>query len=352
MPVILGEEISDWNYESSYSSKVYKWWKCPQCNQEFRFRFNGYPPWPPLDLKCPECWKESPIPWPSPALISWRCGRCGVNQMVSRLTWYSQERKYTEVFFSICTEEIQTHLSCDICSSAPPGGYGPPKSFGDAAKRTFYGAVAGALGIVVDILADETPEQARAHACHEVMEAESRFDGFLRKLPQIRAEQARIAEEESRKAALEAEKLEEELRLLRKEASNATGLKRMKPINFEFSVASLYLKLGYDVYVTPASGDKGIDLIVVKDKEQIAIQCKKYKHPVPVSQVRDFYGSFVGIFNKGIFITSSEFSKGTLDWVEERNGLELVNGEQLVKLFLEHQPKIVRNFKNWKESEQ
>jgi len=67
---------------------------------------------------------------------------------------------------------------------------------------------------------------------------------------------------------------------------------------------------------------------------------------VAVSQVRDFFGSFVGMFNKGIFVTSSGFSQGTLDWIEEREGLELVNGEQLAKLFVEHNPKIIRNFKS------
>jgi restriction endonuclease Mrr len=179
--------------------------------------------------------------------------------------------------------------------------------------------------------------------------AKRAFDRFLKKVPQLRAEQAKLAEEEKQRAALEAKARQEELRLLKRQARTAVGLKRMKPTNFELAVASLYLKLGYEVYGTPTSSDRGIDLVAIKDKERIAVQCKRYKRTVPVSQVRDFYGSFVGTYSRGIFVTSSTFSKSTREWAEERQGLELVNGQHLAKLFVEHNPKIVRNVEKWKE---
>lgn len=69
---------------------------------------------------------------------------------------------------------------------------------------------------------------------------------------------------------------------------------------------------------------------------------------MPVSQVRDFYGSFVGTYTRGVFVTSSEFSQATRKWAEERHGLELVNGQHLAKLFVKHNPRILRNVKKWK----
>ena len=70
---------------------------------------------------------------------------------------------------------------------------------------------------------------------------------------------------------------------------------------------------------------------------------------MPVSQVRDFYGSFVGTFTRGVFVTSSGYSQATRDWAKEHEGLELVDGQELAKLFVEENPKIIRNVKKWKE---
>jgi len=179
--------------------------------------------------------------------------------------------------------------------------------------------------------------------------SELAFDDFLRKVPEIKVEKARLAEEERQRAELEEKKRQEELILLKKQARTVAGLKRMNPTNFELAVASLYLTLGYKVYVTPASGDQGIDLVAVKDKERIAVQCKRYERLVPVGQVRDFYGAFVGTYTRGVFVTSSVFSRATRNWTAERQGLELVDGQQLAKLFVEHDPTITRNFEKWKE---
>jgi restriction endonuclease Mrr len=185
----------------------------------------------------------------------------------------------------------------------------PPATLGNATRQVVFGVLGGALELIGDLTgANEAYyEQERKGIEDDTRE----FDGFLRKVPQIRVERARLAEEERQRAELEEKKRQEELRLLRKQARTVAGLKRMNPTNFELAVASLYLTLGYNVYVTPYSGDQGIDLVAVKDKERIAVQCKRYKRLVPVGQVRDFYGSFVGTYTRGIFVTSSTFSRAT-----------------------------------------
>ena len=50
----------------------------------------------------------------------------------------------------------------------------------------------------------------------------------------------------------------------------------MTPRDFEEYVCDIYRKQGYNVELTPLSGDYGIDLFAIKKKEKIAIQVKMY----------------------------------------------------------------------------
>lgn len=344
MAVILGYEIADdwYSYHTivlnSYDvGCIDKWWQCPLCKIDRVFTFRGAPPWPPLSIPCPSCLQESPIPWPSPPMVTWTCQNCGHVQMTSRRRW--EQRYKWKVICNKCGKSADsTRGVIDDIGDVVGLGFDVVEEFAEGVRRFFGWETAAAQKAELD---RKNLERAKR--------AERAFDRFLKKVPQLRAEQAKLAEEEKQRAALEAKARQEELKLLKRQARTAVGLKRMKPTNFELAVASLYLKLGYKVYVTPTSGDKGIDLVAVKDKERIAVQCKRYKRLVPVSQVRDFYGSFVGTYTRGIFVTSSAFSRATQDWTGEREGLELVDGQQLAKLFVEHDPKIVRNVEKWKE---
>ena len=285
-------------------------------------------------------------------MVSWTCQNCGHVQKASSRCWKSPDKEYKVVFADFYRKDTSQSLFCNRCSVPATSvcgvfddildgvgvGFDVVGKFADGIRQFFGWETAAAQQAELD---RGNLERAKR--------AERQFDHFLKKVPQLRAEQSRLAEEERQRSVLEAKKRQEELRVLKKQARTAAGLKQMKPTNFELAVASLYSKLGYKVYVTPTSGDKGIDLVAVKDKERIAVQCKRYKRLVPVSQVRDFYGSFVGTYTRGIFVTSSAFSRATQDWTGEREGLELVDGQQLAKLFVEHDPKIVRNVEKWKE---
>ena len=338
-------EKADNSYEDFNTFGVIKFWECPRCKEEFLFQFHDEEPWP-FDLKCPSCGHESPIPWPTPPMTAWTCCYCGHVQMASRKNYESCDKTYTHVSGM---NTYQVKLSCNRCFRPASDKHDVFYDVNDLIDglgvgiRKFFGWQAQ-VDIEDNIRAKDDRENRE-----KAKRAKLAFDNFLKKIPQIRAEQERLAEEERQKAAREAKAREEELKRLKKQARTAVGLKLMKPTNFELAVASLYLKLGYNVYVTPTSGDRGIDLVIVKNKQRVAVQCKRYKRIVPVSQVRDFYGSFVGTYTRGVFITSSAFSKATREWAEQREGLELLNGQQLSMLFVEHEPKIVRNFEKWKE---
>jgi restriction system protein len=64
----------------------------------------------------------------------------------------------------------------------------------------------------------------------------------------------------------------------------------------------------------------------------VIFQCKRYKGSVSVSQVRDFRGAMVGRADKGLLITTGNFTK---DAVAEatRDGapaIDLIDGDMLI----------------------
>jgi len=64
-------------------------------------------------------------------------------------------------------------------------------------------------------------------------------------------------------------------------------------VAFERELARLYRQLGYQVRVTPASGDGGIDLILSQDGRRTVVQCKATRKPVGPEVVRDLYGTLI-----------------------------------------------------------
>jgi len=297
---------------------VLRWWRCPHCHQEFAFEFTPAGFWPPLTLPCPGCKCESEIPWPTPLMVTWTCERCGRVFSTSRYTWASQSKTYTRVRW----REDGIHAGCDtLCCPVCSLRVGESLSLSDHVSR-FFGS--GFFG---------PPEDFWASIKANIESAEKAFDEFFQRVPALTVEQARLAEMERQRLLAEEEK-----------RKTVAGLKSIDPTDFESAVASLYQALGYNVHLTPGSGDQGIDIVLTKDEERIAVQCKRYGRVVPISHVREFYGSFMGEFSRGIFVTSATFSRNTYEWAEQRNELELLNGEQLAQLFAEHKPEIVRDF--------
>ena len=52
---------------------------------------------------------------------------------------------------------------------------------------------------------------------------------------------------------------------------------RLNPNLFEASIAALYKKQGFEIYLTPYSNDKGVDVVVLKNGENYLIQVKQTK---------------------------------------------------------------------------
>ena len=70
-------------------------------------------------------------------------------------------------------------------------------------------------------------------------------------------------------------------------------IQKIDPIQFEKIISALFKRMGYDVLLTKASGDEGIDLILSKNGKKSVVQCKRYSGTVGQPITRDLYGSMI-----------------------------------------------------------
>jgi hypothetical protein len=98
----------------------------------------------------------------------------------------------------------------------------------------------------------------------------------------------------------------------------ATNFASMHPHDFERFVALLFEQMGFSAEVTPRTGDYGIDVVVRKDGQVIAVQCKKYRegHNVGNQEVQLLLGAMQlkGVSaSRGILVTTSRFTKQAIN---------------------------------------
>lgn len=100
-------------------------------------------------------------------------------------------------------------------------------------------------------------------------------------------------------------------------SKNLNSLMMLDGLEFEKWCSSLFKSLGYSVYITPASGDYGADLIL---NDYISVQCKLYSGIVGVKSVMEVNAS-KGHYNteEAWVITNSYFTKQAKILAEELN---------------------------------
>ena len=108
---------------------------------------------------------------------------------------------------------------------------------------------------------------------------------------------------------------------------------------FEREIAKLFRSTGYDATVTPATGDGGVDIVLIKDGEKIAVQCKHHAKPVGPNDIRALQGVVASRnYSKGIFISLNgytsivrqEVRRGTIkiDLWDLKDILKIAKGEE------------------------
>jgi hypothetical protein len=103
---------------------------------------------------------------------------------------------------------------------------------------------------------------------------------------------------------------------------------------FERLVGLLYRKQGYGVTRRGgANPDGGIDLVIEKDGQRTAVQCKQWKTwNVGVKAVREFLGALTDAgIRKGIFVTLCGYT-GEAKQLADKHGIEIMNEVGLAKM--------------------
>lgn len=126
-------------------------------------------------------------------------------------------------------------------------------------------------------------------------------------------------------------------------------IKRRTPAEFEAFVLRLLLGMGYGVVeersyeVVGKSGDNGIDGIIYQDHfgiDRIYVQAKKWAdNKVTSKDIRDFIGALsIKGTNKGVFITTSEFTKDATDTIKmnPQNRIILIDGKLLAEYAIKY----------------
>ena len=178
---------------------------------------------------------------------------------------------------------------------------------------------------------------------------------FLKRYPEyidfitIRKEKGEEEKEEENLTQTPQELLEYGYQRIKKDLASEllNFVKKSSPRFFEKLVVELLIKMGYGGSLKDAgkaigqSGDGGIDGIIKEDKlglDIIYIQAKRWENVVGSKEVRNFVGSLAGQkANKGVFITTSSFTRDALDYVKTiPHKVILIDGETLAQLMIEN----------------
>lgn len=106
----------------------------------------------------------------------------------------------------------------------------------------------------------------------------------------------------------------------------------MKGETFEQFLKVLFEERGYQVELTPKSGDFGADLIMTKDGRRIAVQAKRYEKTVGIDAIQEAAGarSYYGTHD-AIVITNQDFSTAARQQAQKSN-VGLINRNGLIDL--------------------
>lgn len=120
---------------------------------------------------------------------------------------------------------------------------------------------------------------------------------------------------------------------------------KITPYTFEKLVVDLLSKMGYGTvaygsHATVASGDDGIDGVIMEDKlgfSLIYMQAKEWALDKVVGQpeIQSFVGAIAGKHGDGLFVTTARFSQKAKDYANTHH-IILIDGERLANLMIEY----------------
>ncbi|SDL14597.1 restriction endonuclease [Lacicoccus qingdaonensis] len=147
------------------------------------------------------------------------------------------------------------------------------------------------------------------------------------------------------------EQIEQSINLLHKKLSEEilNEIMDMSPYFFEVLVLDLLFHMGYggknrDSFIHTQFGhDGGIDGLIKEDElglDYIYVQAKRWQNNVTSPEIQKFSGALNGHgVNKGVFITTSSFSQGAIDFADRNtyNRIILIDGKKLTDLMIAYE---------------
>lgn len=106
----------------------------------------------------------------------------------------------------------------------------------------------------------------------------------------------------------------------------------MSGTDFEDHIAHIARSCGVPVIMTPPTGDWGVDLIVGRRPNRIAVQCKRQARPVGAGAVQEVVaGAPMQDCARTMVVTDNEFTPAARK-LAELHGCELIGGADLPRL--------------------
>lgn len=177
----------------------------------------------------------------------------------------------------------------------------------------------------------------------------SSFRDFQDRSNTRKEESTKPVSENSVETATPEEDIEAAYLRVRQELANELieTVKSCSPQFFEQLVVDLLVKMGYGGTRKDAgeaigtSGDGGIDGIIKEDRlglDIVYIQAKRWEGTVSRPEIQKFAGALQGLrARKGVFITTSQFSKGAEEYVRLIDSkIVLIDGEVLAQFMIDY----------------
>ena len=120
-------------------------------------------------------------------------------------------------------------------------------------------------------------------------------------------------------------------------------LQQMDAYEFEYFVADLWTRMGWETEVSSAAGDKGVDVIARQSMpydQLLLIQAKRYGPNTTVGspdvqQYASLRQQFENV-DKVLIVTTNEFTQQARETADQLN-VKLIDGERLVHLIEQHE---------------
>ena len=188
-------------------------------------------------------------------------------------------------------------------------------------------AVFGALGSFKRNMQLSSPAGLRIA---EFERAEARYQEFEQQEAYKKAAlEAKQAEQARQQRATEQARQKEEW--IRRQKLTAYW-ESLEPLRFERELGGIYRQLGYNVRLTPQSGDHGIDLELRKEGKFAVVQCKRQKNPAGERIARELLGSMVAAgADRAVLACTGGFTQPAKDFVRGKH-IDLLDVEQIARL--------------------